>query len=143
MKKKLFFLLNILVPILIGTTYYILFCPDTFVTKWLFETMHLTAKPILLLDTSLWWAELLDGYLCDFLWAWSLTFLLVLILGTKKSSLLVACVIAMGFEIIMESLQMTSYVAGVFDIFDIVVECMATCVAILILIFTKLEGFKT
>lgn len=143
MKKKVFYLWNILVPILLGTAYYSLFCPDTFVTQWICSLLRLEWKPLLLLDASVWWGMILDGYFCDVLWAWALTFVLSWILGTEKKGLFLTGTIAMGFESVMELLQLTPLVAGVFDVRDIVVECMATFIAILILKNTKLEDLKT
>ena len=74
-------------------------------------------------------------FLGDFLWAYSLMFLLALITVRRKRDLIQILVLCILFETGTECLQLTPFMDGTFDFLDIVIEILANllgCVMICI-----------
>ncbi len=138
MKKKKVYGIHIAVSLLMGTVFYLIFSPNTFISQAVFNmTGNGTAAIVTLPDV--WWTNVLTWYACDWLWGYALTFVLALILGTSTRGLLETISVAAVFEVIVEWLQRLGIFAGTFDVLDILVEWMATLVAVLVLQHTNQE----
>lgn len=72
--------------------------------------------------------KIIVSWATDFLWAYSLTFLLYALSKPWKKS--IVFIVEMVFLIVMEVLQKFSIINGTFDIFDIFVEIFAMFIAI-------------
>ena len=129
-----FWLLNILLPLLLGTAFYLLFRPETHIAVFLRSVIRIgkwdppasgtVVHPLYLLASS---------FLCDILWAYALTFCVRLILHDAKSHMTLTFLICVCFELLMELLQKTRLLNGTFDTLDILLEASATVLALLII----------
>ncbi|MBQ1390029.1 MAG: hypothetical protein IIY78_10480, partial [Clostridia bacterium] len=71
------------------------------------------------------------NYLMDILWSCSLSSAIGLIIGT--SGKITLCIItSSGFIVIMEMIQIFSFVPGTFDVWDIVVELLSSVITLFI-----------
>jgi len=124
------FILNVIIPIFFGVVFYFMSSPDVIFVKW---------------SRQIWDKNLYMGinsenpvfifaryYLLDMLWAYALVFTLWLIDDNKEGATRKNLLIAFGFSIVMEVLQLTPFVSGTFDVFDIVAEFVAEFAAFVI-----------
>jgi hypothetical protein len=128
MKKKelLFYLLNITIPLLIGTYIYIRYSPDVIFVGYLNNFIELKAKE--LNSVTLF----LRNYLCDFCWSYSLAFSISFIYY-ENFSLVHSILIPATIGIAIELLQLIGLIDGTYDLFDIFVELLATLLCFMIL----------
>ncbi len=115
---------GVILPILAGTVIYLIISPQAYVTKFFwqisgmanpFRNININEMPLLV--------RVIRYYLCDYLWALALTHMIFLILGGEKPGM--SIIISMAFCMAYEVLQLTSFVPGVFDPWDLVVESIA------------------
>jgi hypothetical protein len=139
-KEGRFWTFNIACPILMGFILYVLFRPDTHISKLVYTYIGIeyTGIPIFNVFTSF-----IKNFACDILWAYSLTFTVSLLLGQGKKQFKFSFVVCAFFEILMELLQMTQLIGGTFDILDILFEIMTTAIALLIIIKYRKKRSKT
>lgn len=124
MKRRLI-LFNILIPIIIGTLIYYLFCPEViFVKNSLFS---IPKNPFI---------TLVRNYLMDMLWSYALTFTIYLILDNWMQTFTIAAL----FSTTIELLQLTVVISGTFDILDIFAMLYSICLAILAIDYIKKRG---
>ena len=128
MKKKdvLFYLLNIVIPLLIGTYIYIRYSPDVIFVGYFNNFIELKAKE--LNSVTLF----LRNYLCDFCWSYSLAFSISFIYY-ENFSLVHSILIPATIGIAIELLQLIGLIDGTYDLFDIFVELLATLLCFMIL----------
>lgn len=138
MKKKKIYGIHIGVSLILGAVFYLFFSPDTIVSQMFFHIAG-NESVILLTLPDTWWANVANWYVCDWLWGYALTFVLALILGTNTKGLLKTISVAGVFEAIVEYMQRIGIFVGTFDVNDILVEWMATLVAVLILQYMNQE----
>lgn len=121
-KRALFSFCNIIVPLIIGATVYVLFVP----------TAHISIIVFNFLGKSLFTnyidltGSIITCFFADFLWAYSLFFLVLIIYAQKASDIIFVIIVCINFEIAIEFLQLTPIIDGTFDWLDIVVEILAT-----------------
>jgi hypothetical protein len=113
------YILRVIIPLLVGLIIYVIFSPNVFITKFIwsvfntenpFDGVDITRMPLVV--------QFLRYYLCDVLWSFSLTNMLILIWGYKNIKK--ALIIAVVFSIFIEVLQIRFI--GTFDIWDIIVQ---------------------
>lgn len=124
MKKKL--ILNTIVPVIMGTILYYLFCPEVDFVAML-DFCPWAHKLHMVLPTDLWMLKLFRNFFFDFVWAYSFTFAYHLFSDEESSKLQYAFISL--FIIFMEVLQLAPNIPGTFDIWDIVVELFAIAIA--------------
>jgi len=135
--KKAFYILNTLIPLLLGFGIYIAFRPDAIISKYTYALFG-----ILPLSISLpykWLQAVICGFSCDFLWAYSLTFVVGMIVGYTKRNRITVFLICLLFEVLIEILQLVGFIHGTFDIIDIIVELLAIFLALVLI--TKYEEY--
>ena len=126
--NKFVILLNILIPLVLGGSFYIITSSDALFVH-LITSYIGDIKTTVHFDTK--WYLLISNYLADILWGYSLVFAIHLasdITATYKIFLL-----AFAFSSLMEAIQMHECVLGTFDFYDIVVEGVAEIIAVIIL----------
>ena len=120
---KKYFVLNIIVPLVVGTLIYYILFPDIIFVKTIDElvgvSFHIPMK------ISNFFIGCIRYYLLDFLWAYSLMSLVSLMFLDNKAINSVVFI----FIIVMEMIQIFPGIPGTFDIFDIAVEMIASLIA--------------
>ena len=130
-QSKYFYILNICIPLLIGGVVYYICCPDVYFAEQFDELTGINFH--INIEKSVYGIRLLRFYFFDVLWAYSLTFAVVLVIGHEYRLSVLFGVIAL-FEAAMELLQLIPGVLGSFDIFDILLEAVTSVVVIFICI---------
>ena len=122
-KKSVFVGINVVLPLVWGLAFYLVMRERSWITQTLTGG---SGVPSLLKEN----ANILfpfEGHLADFLWAYSLTFVLGMLLELKP-----AIIAAVLTEMILELIQLSPVIHMTFDVFDIVAEVLATIIASLI-----------
>lgn len=131
-KKNVFIMLNIIIPILAGSSLYYLLSPNVIFVKSIDDiigTLHT------LNTNNNMFLSFIRCYFLDMLWAYALVFALFFILQHSKASLTTTFFTAFLFSTFMEILQLTDFAGGTFDVIDIAVEGVAEAIAIFIILF--------
>ena len=119
-----YFILNIIVPLVVGALIYYVLFPDIIFVKTIDEligvSFHVPVK------FSNIFIRYLRYYLLDLLWAYSLMSLVSMMFKDSKAIYAISFV----FIIAMEMIQMLPGIPGTFDVIDIVVEMIAGLIAI-------------
>ena len=127
MKASAFVLCNLLFPILAGTVFYYFFCPEVIFVQ--AADAYLPFSYHIRLNMDIMAVRIVRFYLMDFLWAYSLTFLVCTCLNNDKKWGLILLFV---FELLMELLQLHPEIKGTFDFRDLAVEVCADFFAIVI-----------
>jgi hypothetical protein len=141
-KEHSFYLVHTSIALLLGLFIYIVFRPDTYISKYLLGYTHLRtfSNYILVKDNCI--ILFTRNYLCDILWAYALTFAAWTVgfsrVRREYLSLGGSCIL---FELLVEIMQKFHIISGTFDILDILMEIAATWIA-LVIIMWKRERFK-
>ena len=131
-KGRIFFVANIIVPLLLGVTIYCLTSPDVIfveAARLLWRMPMLSGQGIV--HEGIW--QFIRYYLLDVLWAYALVFALCFSIGNNAAKAKIAFVIAILFSTVMEVIQISPIIPGYFDFLDIIVEVMAEAFAALII----------
>lgn len=131
MSLKRFYILNIVLPLVIGTIVYLYLKPSAHISQLIYFLLHISPPALNIKPTGI--HRFIQYYLCDILWSYSLTFALSLYFG--KDRLLLTYAIAASFSTLVEVLQLLPQVLGSFDIFDIIVQLIACTISIHIITF--------
>lgn len=131
-RNKVFLLANMIVPILTGAVIYYVTSPDVIFVRQLDTILGMRVH---MYDISYHSTivRFIRYYALDMLWGYALVFALYFILDNNTASLFKIFVIAYVFSVIIEILQLTSFVKGTFDVFDLVVELIAEIAAVFII----------
>lgn len=123
--KARLFVFNIAVPLIIGGILYLYLRPDSIVATFCRDAIGLNIG----FDIDNPMITLVRYYLGDCLWAYALTVSVSMVL--YDNSVVTVFVFCILFEAILEILQLTGWVWGSFDIWDIVVEVISSGLAVL------------
>lgn len=129
-KRRLFTALNILLPLIAGVMVYIFIQKNTHLENVLVGIFAVDFKPLI---WSGWTYTFTICWLCDVLWAYSLTFSLWAVLCPWKNAVLFSVVLAFVAGVSFELLQFFEVMSGTFDIFDIILELMAASLAAVVI----------
>lgn len=131
-RNKVFLLANMIVPILTGAVIYYVTSPDVIFVRQLDTILGMRVH---MYDISYHSTivRFIRYYALDMLWGYALVFALYFILDNNTASLFKIFVIAYVFSVIIEILQLTSFVKGTFDVFDLFVELIAEIAAVFII----------
>ena len=140
-KNIAFLIINILVPLLLGTLNYYFISPDVIFVKRI-DTFIGNGIHFNNIDNKLWIIKFVRNYLLDMLWGYALVFALKLIFNNNAADTLKIFVIAVAFSAVMEILQITPIAQGTFDVLDILVEILAEVTAVFIIKKHFLEEVK-
>ena len=132
MKKRLFVLANIIIPLLVGAAFYLVTSPDVIFVEAVgsFRKMpvyieHISAERGIL--------QVMRYYMLDALWAYALVFALYFAIGNNAARVKMAFLTAICFSTFMEVIQLFQVIPGIFDPSDILVEALAEAIAALII----------
>ena len=140
-RRRVFWLVNTLLPLLFGLFIYILYRPDTYISSVFLRILNTSGIPSEQLSAR---SAFLRFYLCDILWAYALTFTISFLLGQLKKELFLTAAICVAFEGMIEFMQKWQIIRGTFDWIDLLSEALATMFAIsMIIYFTIKQRRKT
>ncbi len=125
-KAVIVFSSAVIVPLLLGTAIYLLFAPSVFLSRFiaaLFPFANLSGFGSLLPKNA--FTVFLRGWFCDMCWAFSLESCVLLILPKSKRFFYLSFAVSVSFSLFIELLQKYGVIAGVFDVFDMIVETLA------------------
>ena len=132
--KRLFLIINVLIPLLIGALLYYVFSPDVIFVSFIDSFLGRMGIHINYIDyggTVI--LRFVRNYLLDMIWAYTLVFAMSFILCNNAAEIMKMMIIIVCFTVVMEMLQCTNLVNGTFDILDIVVELLAEFIAVFII----------
>ena len=119
-----YFILNIIVPLVVGALIYYILFPDIIFVKTIDELIGVSFHiPVKIGNVII---RYLRYYLLDLLWAYSLMSLVSMMFKDSKAVYAISFV----FIIAMEMMQMVPSIPGTFDVIDIVIEMIAGLIAI-------------
>lgn len=131
LKRKAVILLHVLIPILLGAVIYAIVSPDVLFVKKLEEltgwSLHFFPGHKILI------IQFIRNYFLDMLWAYALFFAFFFIIGDNTAGLRITCIVTVICVVVMEVLQLTPFVSGTFDMWDIFVELLAAAIAVFII----------
>lgn len=126
-QNNLFFMLNIMIPILMGIFIYLFYSPNTIFVKFVNTYIN-----IIIFDRNVF-IDILRNYFCDFCWSYSLAFTISFIYK-DSFSLTTSILVPISVGIMLEILQLTKIISGTYDILDIISELLACIICYLILV---------
>ena len=128
---RVFYILNIIIPIVLGTLLYICFRPDTYISKMICIFFGAKWQLKWLLDFMPYWMQgIVCNYLCDMLWAYAYVFSVTFVLGFESAGMFSIFILCSIFEILIEIFQKNGVIFGTFDILDIVLEVCVTAIGV-------------
>ena len=129
MNRRLFYWVNIIVPLILGAAIYLYWRPDAYLSRLVFYLFHISHDRTAGRPAGIY--RFIRYYLCDIIWAYALVFSLALNFG--KYSLIKAYAAAAIFASVTEILQLLPLIPGSFDIVDIIVELTVCTITIFII----------
>ena len=126
--KVLFFIINVMVPLVYGFLFYLMRRPGSIVTEAvtkLFPTVSFSD-----IGAALYFP--FENHLADVLWAYVLTIVLSYFLDVRP-----AAMTAVVFEAAIEALQLIPMLNATFDILDIFFEVLATMLAVAVILLYR------
>ena len=129
-KRMVIRLLFVLIPLLVGTVFYLFFDPHTAFSARLVSLFPALSKlqiPAAWTDNPI--LRFCRNYLCDFCWAFSLESSVILLFACTRRGLRRSVSITLPLSVLLEILQKTESVSGTFDPADILVEAAAIFMA--------------
>lgn len=133
------FLLHAVLALMLGLGYYLLCRPDAGITR-LVHAATGFVSPVAVSGRNLLF-RLINGHLADFLWAYALTFtlnLVMLLCGKGEGR---ALAFALAADCLMEFFQAWGIMHGTFDLWDVIVQIMATII-VQAMVHTRLKKEK-
>lgn len=128
-KQKLWWIgLHIAVPLIMGAVIYYLISPEVIFIK-MFSMSGEIPEPFTL-NQSHMIHRFVRNYFLDMLWAYALMNTLIFLIGNSSSTIKISVSIAVIFTVILEGVQLTSFVSGTFDVWDIMVEIIGELFAV-------------
>lgn len=124
----IFFIVNTIFPLLVGTIFYLVFKPNAYMSQILMKWLPLNTNYSLSSQNAL--AVLIQNHLCDMLWAYALMMTLCFTAfdaNKVRPPIIIECFI---FEISIELLQYCGFLSGTFDFADIAAELLSNLMAI-------------
>ncbi len=128
-QDRTFYLLNIALPLAFGGVFYLLLCPDTYLSHMARIVLDIPVIPPSS-DSAL--LAFLRNFLCDMLWAYALTVAVSRIIGQSAARSAAVLATCWTLEIGIEWLQKMQVISGTFDPMDIFLECITTITALLL-----------
>ena len=128
---KRFWVLIILVPLFLGLTIYIFLRPTAFISKAFYHIFSISPSTIKAPDNVFW--HFIKYYFCDFLWAFSLSATVSLIIGIEKKKLVISFLVCSIVAICTEFFQLQGFIFGTFDILDVLIEIIGVILPLMII----------
>lgn len=127
--KARFLLLNAGIPLAVGLIFYVLFCPETCVTRFVSRLLPgmIPGNAVIPLPEGAVFT-VLRNYGFDFLWAYALVSALCLIAGTEGGQIAFAAAVAALFGTGTEAAQYFGIMPGTADGWDVLTEISAALI---------------
>lgn len=129
-KRSFFYFVHIVLPIAFGFCIYLFFRDATLMTAWLKRTLSISK--VFIPDSV--FSVFALFYFPDFLWAYSLTFAIALVLPSASTRHIPILILSGGVEFAVEMLQKIGIINGTFDFLDFLVEVAASTLALRLII---------
>lgn len=126
-----FYGFNILFPLLCGLYLYLTLRSDAYITLFISRFVSLPQFPYAFFSCGA--IDFLRNFASDMLWAYSLGYAVVLVVGHSRNNLLFSLSLCMGFEVLVEVLQKTGVFHGTFDFLDILFEALSISLALFLI----------
>ena len=127
--KRIAAFLNCFLPLFWGGIIYILFRPDTYISSFFYG---LFSVELFVSISENIVVSFLKYWFCDFLWAYSLAFCLLIVFEKSNYKFILPIIISAVFCIILETLQKLGVISGTFDWWDLLAELTAVASAVII-----------
>ncbi len=138
-RKKLFSLISVIAPLIMGGIFYYIFCPEVYFVKIIDNcinlNMHITSEVC-----ENMWFRILRNHLFDYLWAYAFTNALFLVFDNNNKGILGSCICSVLVGSVLEGLQLVGMVSGTFDIRDILFEMLGAITATFIIKIIRRKG---
>lgn len=138
LKMNSVWVINIILPIVIGAIIYYLISPEVIFAKQIDDfaggNFHITD---LKMNNQI--IRFIRNYFPDMLWGYALVFALFFALGNNAADIWKTFLIAFSFSTAIEILQITPIAKGTFDVWDILVEFLAEVIAVFIINILRLR----
>lgn len=128
MKIRVLYIIYSLSSLFLGTLFYILFSENTILENFL-GSLGITLKTNFVLMIK---CKVIRNYLCDFLWAFSLTYALWAIYMPVGKRQINICICSFTCGVLWEFLQHLSIVNGTGDLLDICMYLLAAATVLLL-----------
>ena len=137
-KTDTIIVLNIMIPIIVGTMIYYVLSPEVIFVKqidhFIGNGFHISS-----INTGNILFRFIRNHFLDMLWGYALVFALFFVMGNNTADLNKIFLPAFLFTLAMEFLQLTPIAHGTFDLWDIFVEFVAEAVAVFIIKILQLR----
>lgn len=132
-KGKLLYILNIVLPLLIGLFIYINCRPNSYIAL-------MTSSVIGLREHYYTLPPIINNYVPDYMWAYALMFVVYRVVGIYKRNIRASICISIVFSVLTELFQLFQSNIFTFDGMDIAVEIMAITMASIVIKLIEREG---
>ena len=133
-KNTHFYLWNILGSLLLGLVIYLILRPQSYISQAIYSVFPCGIGNAANQNGGHILLRLLNNFGPDMLWAYAMTFTVMLILGDGKRKWIQCACICMALETGTELMQKAGLLSGTFDPLDIAVEVIATWSAMSVII---------
>lgn len=130
-QRYFFYGLNAVIPLVLGLFLYLTLRADAYVSIILSKYISLPSFPYSTFPN--WAVVFLRNFASDILWAYSLGFAVMFVLGHSRKNLLCGFFLCIGFEVLLEVFQKAGVFLGTFDFLDILLEAISICLALFII----------
>ncbi len=127
-KRITYVFFSVILPLFIGFFFYVFFKPDTYISGFVREFVLLPAHSATGIFTKCFY-----NWGCDFLWAYAMNSLLVVLLSIYRKPALIAALLTGVTGICLEIFQLFWVFDGTFDFIDIISEVLAIIISDLII----------
>ncbi len=131
MKKRSFYLVNIIGPLVLGLIVYILYRPEAFISREIYRWIGVSFD---ISQSGSVANRFIRFYFSDMMWSYALFFTISWILGQGRRAITECFIICFLFEAFLEYGQKIGLLYGTFDIWDIVAEYFAAVISAIIII---------
>ena len=125
LKKNIFLILNIIIPLVAGLGIYVFMKNTTYINDFLGLSFNYVPKTFI--------GTFIVNWFCDFLWSYAFVFTLYLVLEPFSKRIIISPIITVIVGTALELMQKSGTLTGTFDWWDIAVELVAVLVAVAVL----------
>ncbi len=129
---KIVLLCNMICSILLGAFIYYIASPDVLFVSFVNRLLDIQPNAAGIKMGGVFFSTV-RNFVPDFLWGYALVFALSFFIDNNAAGLKKILITALVFSAVMESLQLTVFVGGTFDVLDIAVEFLAEVIAVFII----------
>ena len=129
-KSVIFWFMMVVIPLVVGLVVYLFFKPSAYVSKLITSTLGIRGLSVQVPNDWFW--NIVRYYMCDFLWAFSLTAVIALIFYDSRYTVFISISICLLVGIFIELMQLWHFVSGIFDVGDLIAQSIGSIISIII-----------